>query len=87
MATAWQTLGPFFDRKLIRHGHDLTRAGPGRAQGEVIEVAGRVRQEGGTPVPAACSSSGRPTPPAATPIRRIVARGRSTLTSKASGAR
>jgi protocatechuate 3,4-dioxygenase beta subunit len=51
MATAWQTLGPFFDRKLIRHGHDLTRAGPGRPQGEVIELAGQVRQEGGTPVP------------------------------------
>ena len=50
MATAWQTLGPFFDRKLIRHGHDLTRAGPGRPQGQVIEVAGRVGQEGSAPV-------------------------------------
>ena len=50
MATAWQTLGPFFDRKLIRHGHDLTRAGPGRPQGDAIELAGRVRQDGGTPV-------------------------------------
>jgi protocatechuate 3,4-dioxygenase beta subunit len=51
MATAWQTLGPFFDRKLIHHGHDLTRAGPGRPQGEVIELAGRVLQDGGAPVP------------------------------------
>jgi protocatechuate 3,4-dioxygenase beta subunit len=51
MATAWQTLGPFFDRKLIHHGPDLTRAGPGRPQGEVIELAGRVLQEGGAPVP------------------------------------
>ncbi|MCC2663131.1 MAG: protocatechuate 3,4-dioxygenase, alpha subunit [Geminicoccaceae bacterium] len=50
MATAWQTLGPFFDRKLIRHGHDLTRAGQGRPQGEVIELAGRVLQDGGAPV-------------------------------------
>ena len=50
MATAWQTLGPFFDRKLVRHGHDLTRAGPGRPQGAVIELAGRVRQDGGAPV-------------------------------------
>jgi protocatechuate 3,4-dioxygenase beta subunit len=50
MAAAWQTLGPFFDRKLIHHGHDLTRAGPGRPQGEVIELAGRVRQDGGAPV-------------------------------------
>jgi protocatechuate 3,4-dioxygenase beta subunit len=49
MATAWQTLGPFFDRKLIRHGHDLTRAGPERPEGRVIEIAGRVRQEGGAP--------------------------------------
>jgi protocatechuate 3,4-dioxygenase beta subunit len=50
MATAWQTLGPFFDRKLLRHGHDLTRAGAGRPEGEVIEVAGRVREEGGAVV-------------------------------------
>jgi protocatechuate 3,4-dioxygenase beta subunit len=50
MATAWQTLGPFFDRKLLRHGHDLTRAGQGRPRGEVIELAGRVLQDGGAPV-------------------------------------
>lgn len=50
MATAWQTLGPFFDRKLIHHGTDLTRAGPGQPQGEVIELAGRVLQDGGAPV-------------------------------------
>jgi protocatechuate 3,4-dioxygenase beta subunit len=50
MATAWQTLGPFFDRKLIHHGPDLTRAGPGRPQGEVIALAGRVLQDGGAPV-------------------------------------
>ena len=88
MATAWQTLGPFFDRKLIRHGHDLTRAGPGRPQGagdrgRGAGAAGR-RRAGRR---AACSRSGRPMPPAATPIRRIAASGRSTPTSWASGAR
>jgi protocatechuate 3,4-dioxygenase alpha subunit len=53
MATAWQTQGPFLDRKLIRHGSDLTRAAPDapQAAGEVIEIAGRVLQEGGEPVP------------------------------------
>jgi protocatechuate 3,4-dioxygenase beta subunit len=50
MVTAWQTLGPFFDRKLIYHGHDLTRVGPGRPQGEIIQLAGRVMQDGGAPV-------------------------------------
>jgi protocatechuate 3,4-dioxygenase alpha subunit len=51
--TSWQTLGPFFDRKLIRHGNDLTRIGPDAppAKGEVIEIAGRVLQEDGAPVP------------------------------------
>jgi protocatechuate 3,4-dioxygenase alpha subunit len=48
--TAWQTLGPFFDRQLLHHGHDLTDSGPERPQGEVIEIAGRVLQEGGVPV-------------------------------------
>ena len=53
MATAWQTQGPFLDRKLIRHGNDLTRAAPDapQAAGEVIEIAGRVLQEAGQPVP------------------------------------
>ncbi len=55
-ATPWQTLGPFFNARLLRDGDDdLTRAGPGgpRAAGEVIEVRGRVLQEGGIPVPGA----------------------------------
>ena len=73
MATAWQTLGPFFDRKLIRHGHDLTRSGPGRPEGQVIEVAGGCGRRAARPSPVPCSRSGRPMPPAATPIRRIAA--------------
>jgi len=52
-ASAWQTLGPFFDRKLVRAGNDLTRLGPDapQAEGQVIEIAGQVRQEDGLPVP------------------------------------
>lgn len=50
----WQTLGPFFDGKLIRDGDDdLTRRtvdGP-QARGEVILIRGRVLEEGGDPVP------------------------------------
>ena len=48
----WQTLGPFFDRKLIRDGNDLTRIAPDGppAAGEVIEIAGRVFEAGGVPV-------------------------------------
>ncbi len=51
-ASAWQTLGPFFDRGLVRIGNDLTRLGPDAtaAEGEVIEILGQVRQEGGAPV-------------------------------------
>jgi protocatechuate 3,4-dioxygenase beta subunit len=52
-ASAWQTLGPFFDRKLVRIGNDLTRLVPDQpqAQGEVIEITGQVRQAGAAPVP------------------------------------
>lgn len=49
----WQTLGPFFDRKLIHDGDDdLTRRAPDgpQARGEVIGIEGRVLQEGGEPV-------------------------------------
>jgi protocatechuate 3,4-dioxygenase beta subunit len=52
-ATSWQTLGPFFDRQLIRGGDaDLTRSAPGapQAAGEVIEIHGQVREDGGAPV-------------------------------------
>jgi protocatechuate 3,4-dioxygenase beta subunit len=52
-ASAWQALGPFFDRQLIRAGNDLTRLGPDalEAQGQAIEITGQVRQEGAQPVP------------------------------------
>jgi protocatechuate 3,4-dioxygenase, alpha subunit len=52
-ASAWQTLGPFFDRQLIRAGNDLTRRRPDapEALGPVIEIAGQVRQEDAAPVP------------------------------------
>jgi protocatechuate 3,4-dioxygenase beta subunit len=52
-ASAWQALGPFFDRQLIRAGNDLTRLGPDapEALGPVIEIAGQVRQEDALPVP------------------------------------
>jgi len=53
-ATPWQTLGPFFDRKLLREGDaDLTRRRPGgpQAAGEVILIRGCVLEEGGGPVP------------------------------------
>jgi protocatechuate 3,4-dioxygenase beta subunit len=52
-ASAWQTLGPFFDRKLMRAGNDLTRLRPEapQAEGLVIEIEGQVRQEGALPVP------------------------------------
>ena len=51
-ASAWQTLGPFFDRQLIRAGNDLTRLAPDapEAEGQVIEIAGQVRQEDALPV-------------------------------------
>jgi protocatechuate 3,4-dioxygenase beta subunit len=50
---AWQTVGPFFDRQLVRYGNDLTRRAPGAplALGQVIEIDGQVRQEDGTGVP------------------------------------
>ncbi len=52
-ASAWQTLGPFFDRGLVRAGNDLTRLGPDapEALGQVIEIAGQLRQEAAVPVP------------------------------------
>jgi protocatechuate 3,4-dioxygenase beta subunit len=52
-ASAWQTLGPFFDRQLIRAGNDLTRIGPDapQAEGQMIEIMGQVRQEDAQPVP------------------------------------
>ncbi len=52
-ASAWQTLGPFFDRQLIRAGNDLTRRRPDapEALGQVIEIEGQVRQEDALPVP------------------------------------
>jgi protocatechuate 3,4-dioxygenase, alpha subunit len=51
-ASAWQTLGPFFDRQLIRAGNDLTRLRPDapEALGQVIEIEGQVRQEDAAPV-------------------------------------
>lgn len=54
--TAWQTVGPFLDRKLIGDGaDDLTRTRPEgpQARGQPIEIHGRVLQEGGAPVPGA----------------------------------
>ena len=51
-ASAWQTLGPFFDRQLIRADNDLTRLAPDapQAEGQIIEIAGQVRQEDALPV-------------------------------------
>jgi protocatechuate 3,4-dioxygenase, alpha subunit len=47
--TPWQTLGPFFDRKLVgAAAHDLTRGGT--AAGPPIEIGGQVRQGDGGPV-------------------------------------
>jgi protocatechuate 3,4-dioxygenase beta subunit len=54
--TPWQTLGPFFNAGLLNEGDDdLTRIGPDgpRAEGEVIEIHGRILQEGAIPVPGA----------------------------------
>jgi len=52
-ASAWQTLGPFFDRGLVRAGNDLTRleSGAPEAKGQVIEIVGQVREEDAAPVP------------------------------------
>jgi protocatechuate 3,4-dioxygenase alpha subunit len=51
-ASPWQTLGPFFDRGLVRAGDDLTRRAPGSpaAKGQVIELAGQVRELDAAPV-------------------------------------
>lgn len=54
--TPWQTVGPFFNARLLREGDDdLTRIDPSgpRAAGEAIEIRGRILQEGGVPVPSA----------------------------------
>jgi protocatechuate 3,4-dioxygenase beta subunit len=42
--TAEMTLGPFFPREFAAGANDLTQLGGKRAQGEVIEVTGRVIQ-------------------------------------------
>ena len=51
--SAWQTLGPFFDRQLVRAGNDLTRlkADAPAAEGRVIEIVGQVREIDAAPVP------------------------------------
>lgn len=50
--TPWQTLGPYFDPRLLRAGDaDLSRRRPGgpAAEGEVIEIAGTVCVRRGEP--------------------------------------
>ena len=52
VATPWQTLGPYFDPRLLRPGDaDLTRRRPGGpvAEGEAIEIAGTVCIRRGEP--------------------------------------
>ncbi len=52
VATPWQTLGPYFDPRLLRPGDaDLTRRRPGGtvAEGDVIEIAGTVCVRRGEP--------------------------------------
>lgn len=54
--SSWQTLGPFFDAGLLRPGDaDLSRLAPDgpAAEGELVEVTGRVLEEGGAGVPGA----------------------------------
>lgn len=54
--SSWQTLGPFFDAGLLRPGDaDLSRLAPDGpvAEGEAVEITGRVLEEGGAGVPGA----------------------------------
>jgi protocatechuate 3,4-dioxygenase alpha subunit len=48
--TAEMTLGPFFPREFAAGANDLTQLDGKRAQGEVIEVTGRVVQLDGKPL-------------------------------------
>ena len=49
--TGEATIGPFFPRRYVDAGaNDLTQLEDGKAEGEVIEIAGVVRQEDGTPL-------------------------------------
>ena len=48
--TGEMTLGPFFPREFAQGASDLTSVDGKRAEGDVIEIAGRVVQQGGTPV-------------------------------------
>jgi len=48
--TGEMTLGPFFPREFGEGANDLTRVDGKTAEGEVIEVAGRVLQGDGRPV-------------------------------------
>ena len=48
--TAEMTLGPFFPREFAAGANDLTQLDGGRAQGEVIEITGRVVQLDGRPL-------------------------------------
>ena len=48
--TAQMTLGPFFPREFAAGASDLTQLDGKRAQGEVIEITGRVVQLDGRPL-------------------------------------
>ena len=48
--TAEMTLGPFFPREFAAGAHDLTTLEGKRAEGEVIEITGRVVQLDGRPL-------------------------------------
>ena len=69
--TPEQILGPYYPLKGFDQNADLTRVPgrPGRAEGQVLDVMGRV-------------FSGRPTPTGATPIQAIPIPHRSILTLK-----